>query len=65
MGGHISGYARFLDSAAKRHDSALLAMGLEDDEVKELVSALWDIVDEYGEHEDGSDLSKGMGEDEE
>ena len=41
-------------------------MGLEDDEVKELVSALWDIVDEYGDNEDGGGvLSEGMGEDEE
>lgn len=63
MGGHLSGYAHFVESAAKRHDSALLAMGLEDDEVKELVGALWDVVDEYGENEGGGDLS--MGEDEE
>jgi len=25
---------------------------------------LWDIVDEYGDNEDGGDLSEGMGEDE-
>lgn len=49
MGGHLSSYAHFVESAAKRRDSALLTMGLEDDEVTELVSALWDIVDEYGE----------------
>lgn len=55
-----------MESAAKRRDSALLVMGLEDDEVKELISALWDIIDEYGEHEGGGgDLSEGMGEDEE
>lgn len=64
--GQLSGYAHFVDSAAKRRDGALLAMGLEEDEVKELVSALWDIVDEYGDS-DGvhGDLSEGtMGEDE-
>lgn len=65
-GGQLSSYAHFVESAAKRHDSALLAMGLEDDEVRELVSALWDIVDEYGDNEDGGGvLSEGMGEDEE
>lgn len=65
MGGHISDYARFLDGAVKRHDSALLATRLENDEVKELVSALWDIVDEYGEHRGDGELSEGMGGDEE
>ncbi|KAH0837910.1 hypothetical protein J3R83DRAFT_6141 [Lanmaoa asiatica] len=65
-GGHLSKYAHFVESAAKRRDSALLAMGLEDDEVGELVSALWDIVDEYGENEEGGgDLSETVGEDEE
>lgn len=49
-GGHLSSYAHFVESAVKRHDSALLTMGLEDDEVRELVSALWDVVDEYGEN---------------
>ena len=51
-GGQLSSYARFAEGTAKRRDSALLAMGLEDDEVRELVSALWDIVDEYGENKE-------------
>ncbi|KAF8559903.1 tubulin nucleotide-binding domain-like protein [Imleria badia] len=64
--GQLSRYAHFVESAAKRRDSALLATGLEEDEVRDLVSALWDIVDEYGDNEDGGgDLSEGMGEDEE
>lgn len=64
-GGQLSSYAHFVENAAKRRHSALLAMGLEEDEVRELVSALWGIVDEYGDDEDGGDLSEGMGEDEE
>lgn len=63
MGGHLAGYAHFVESAARRRDSALLAMGLEGDEVKGLIDALWGVVDEYGETE-GGDLSEGMGEDE-
>jgi len=63
-GGHLSSYARFIENAAKRRDGVLLAMGLEDEEVKEMVSTLWDIVDEYGESESGSGQNEGMGEDE-
>ncbi|KAF9245655.1 tubulin domain-containing protein [Melanogaster broomeanus] len=51
MATSLSSYVTFVESKAKRHDSALLAMGLEDDEVRELVNALWDIVDGYGENE--------------
>ncbi|KAG9313940.1 tubulin nucleotide-binding domain-like protein [Chiua virens] len=51
--GHLSDYAHFVENAAKRRDSALLAMGLEEDELKELVSDLWDIVDGYGDNEEG------------
>ncbi|KAF8131640.1 Misato segment II tubulin-like domain-containing protein [Boletus edulis] len=62
-GGQLFDYAQFLESAAKRRDSALLTMGIEGDEVKELVSALWDIVDEYGDNEGGGgDLGEGMDE---
>lgn len=63
-GGQLSSYAHFVESTAKRRDSALSATGLEDDEVRELVSALWDVVEEYGDNEDGGDLNEGMGEDE-
>jgi len=45
------GYARFMEQTARRRrsDGALMSMGLESDDVKELVSALWEIVDGYGE----------------
>lgn len=43
------GYARFVEQTARtrRSDGALMNMGLESDDVKELVSALWEIVDGY------------------
>lgn len=64
-GGQLSGYVHFVESAAKRRDSALLTMELEEEEVRELVSALWDIVDGYGDENGSDNLSEGMGEDEE
>ncbi|KAF9225313.1 tubulin nucleotide-binding domain-like protein [Gyrodon lividus] len=66
MATSLSSYASFVESTVKRRDSALLSMGLEDDEVKELVNALWEIVDGYGENEDGDGRSsENLGEDEE
>ncbi|OAX33636.1 tubulin nucleotide-binding domain-like protein [Rhizopogon vinicolor AM-OR11-026] len=52
----LTGYARFVEQTARtrRSDGALMSMGLESDDVKELVTALWEIVDGYG-HE-GEDL---------
>jgi hypothetical protein len=45
----LMGYARFVEQTARtrRSDGALMNMGLESDDVKELVSALWEIVDGY------------------
>jgi hypothetical protein len=55
----LMGYARFVERTARtrRSDGALMNMGLESDDVKELVGALWEIVDGYG-HE-GEDLVAG------
>ncbi|OJA08111.1 hypothetical protein AZE42_08038 [Rhizopogon vesiculosus] len=52
----LTGYAKFVEQTARtrRSDGALMSMGLESDDVKELVTALWEIVDGYG-HE-GEDL---------
>ena len=52
----LKGYARFVEQTARtrRSDGVFMSMGLESDDVKELVSALWEIVDGYG-HE-GEDL---------
>ncbi|KAG2143689.1 Misato segment II tubulin-like domain-containing protein [Suillus clintonianus] len=43
-------YARFVEQTARtrRSDGVLMSMGLESDDVKELASALWEIVDGYG-----------------
>jgi hypothetical protein len=66
IAGSLSRFASFVESTAKRRDSALSAMGLEDDEVRELVNALWGLVDGYGENEDGDGhSSENLGEDEE
>ncbi|KAF8846005.1 tubulin nucleotide-binding domain-like protein [Paxillus ammoniavirescens] len=66
IAGSLSNFASFVESAAKRRDSALSAMGLEDDEVRELANALWGLVDGYGENEDGGGHpSENLGEDEE
>jgi hypothetical protein len=53
------GYARLVEQTARtrRSDGALMDMGLESDDVKELVSALWEIVDGYGL--EGEDLVAG------
>ncbi|KAJ8584484.1 tubulin nucleotide-binding domain-like protein [Rhizopogon salebrosus TDB-379] len=55
----LMGYARFVEQTARtrRSDGALMNMGLESDDVKELVSALWEIVDGYGL--EGEDLVAG------
>ncbi|KAG1826205.1 Misato segment II tubulin-like domain-containing protein [Suillus subaureus] len=46
----LTGYARFVEQTARtrRGDGVLMSMGLESDDVKELASALWEIVDGYG-----------------
>lgn len=46
----LTGYARFVEQTARtrRSDGVLMSMGLESDDVKELASALWEIVDGYG-----------------
>ncbi|KAG0698563.1 Misato segment II tubulin-like domain-containing protein [Suillus ampliporus] len=46
----LTGYARFVEQTARtrRSDGMLMNMGLESDDVKELASALWEIVDGYG-----------------
>ncbi|KAG1751844.1 Misato segment II tubulin-like domain-containing protein [Suillus lakei] len=51
----LMGYARFVEQTARtrRSDGVLMSMGLESDDVKELASALWEIVDGYGN--DGMD----------
>ncbi|KAG2361555.1 Misato segment II tubulin-like domain-containing protein [Suillus spraguei] len=47
----LTGYARFVEQTARtrRSDGVLMSMGLESDDVKELASALWEIVDGYGD----------------
>ncbi|KAG1867812.1 Misato segment II tubulin-like domain-containing protein [Suillus subalutaceus] len=46
----LTGYTRFVEQTARtrRSDGVLMSMGLESDDVKELASALWEIVDGYG-----------------
>ncbi|KAG2135404.1 Misato segment II tubulin-like domain-containing protein [Suillus bovinus] len=46
----LMGYARFVEQTARtrRSDGALMSMDLESDDVKELASALWEMVDGYG-----------------
>lgn len=46
----LTGYATFVEKTARtrRSDGVLMSMGLESDDVKELASALWEIVDGYG-----------------
>ncbi|KAG1885650.1 Misato segment II tubulin-like domain-containing protein, partial [Suillus subluteus] len=45
----LTGYARFVEQTARtrKSDGVLMSMGLESDDVKELASALWEIVDGY------------------
>ncbi|KIJ66438.1 hypothetical protein HYDPIDRAFT_87038 [Hydnomerulius pinastri MD-312] len=65
IAGSLSSYASFVESAAKRRDGALLSMGLEDDDMKELANALWEIVDAFsGEEDDNENGSEDFGEDE-
>ncbi|KIK97683.1 hypothetical protein PAXRUDRAFT_135797 [Paxillus rubicundulus Ve08.2h10] len=66
IAGSLSSFASFVESMAKRRDRALSAVGLEEDEVRELANALWGLVDGYGENEDGDGhSSENLGEDEE
>ncbi|KAG1773689.1 Misato segment II tubulin-like domain-containing protein [Suillus placidus] len=46
----LTGYAKFVEQTARtrRSDGVLMSMGLESDDVKELASSLWEIVDGYG-----------------
>jgi hypothetical protein len=46
----LTGYAKFVEQTARtrRSDGVLMSMDLESDDVKELATALWEIVDGYG-----------------
>lgn len=63
----LSEYATFVQDAHRRRDAGLLAMGLVDDDFKELTNNLWEIVDGYDGITKSEEGGNGMelGEDEE
>ncbi|KAI6048054.1 tubulin domain-containing protein [Pisolithus marmoratus] len=61
----LSQYATFVQDAVRRKDAALMGMGLEHDDVKELANTLWEVVDSYDDILKEEDEGMGLGEDEE
>ncbi|KAL4067291.1 Misato segment II tubulin-like domain-containing protein [Scleroderma yunnanense] len=62
----LSQYVTFVEDTARRRDAALTTMGLEYDDMRELASTLWEIVDGYNGAEvrgEGNEME--LGEDEE
>lgn len=61
----LSHYATFVQDAVRRKDAALTAMGLENDDTRELANTLWEIVDGYDDTSKEEDGGVELGEDEE